>query len=149
MVRTSKPSHLDGTRRIADGGLSDFTDVFEEVGSIPKSVAAKAGIKAGKIVVSKSAVEHITTRHSVELASLGMTPNEYVLFIAQNYNRIYSGSMSSLLLAVFNEDKRTAHTAVVRVNYSAENGFWEVVTAQPRAKGGLRPAALKWEKYGK
>ena len=78
-----------------------------------------------------------------------MTLNEYVLFIAQNYNRVYSGSMSSLLLAVFSEDKRTAHTAVVRVNYSAENGFWEVVTAQPRAKGGLRPAALKWEKYGK
>lgn len=25
----------------------------------------------------------------------------------------------------------------------------EVVTAQPRAKGGLRPAALKWGKYGK
>ena len=84
---------------------------------------------------------------TVEEGDVALQPDKFALKV--NGKDHYTGSMSSLLLAVFNEDKRTAHTAVVRVNYSAENGFWEVVTAQPRAKGGLRPAALKWEKYGK
>ena len=69
--------------------------------------------------------------------------------IAAQLNRIYVETGDSYLLVVYPHDGPLTHVAAIQANYSVKKGFWEVVTAQPRAKGGLRPAALKWEKYGK
>lgn len=137
---------LNGSRRVKVAGMCDDKDDFIKIGVISMPVAKKAHIDSGNIVVSRSAIAHISQRHLHEINALGITPADYVAFIAKYYNRIYLGSGGSYLLVVHNRSKDMAHVAAIRINYSLEKGFWEVVTAQPRLKVRLKPKDLKWEK---
>lgn len=137
---------LNGSRRVRVTGMGDNKDDFVKIGVVSKSVAKEARIDPGNIVVSRSAIAHISQRHLQEINAIGITPADYVAFIAKYYNRIYLGSGGSYLLVVHNRSKDMAHVAAIRINYSLKKGFWEVVTAQPRLKVRLKPKDLKWEK---
>ena len=136
---------LSGTRRIADGGLSD-RHYYQKIGKITTGVAKKAGIEPGDIVISKSALAHIKNRHEPEISALGIDYLAYVKLIATQFNRIYVGTGDSYLLVVYPHDGSLTHVAAFQANYSVKKEFWEVVTAQPRAKKRLSGFCLIWEK---
>lgn len=135
---------LSGTRRIADGGLSD-RHYYQKIGKITTGVAKKAGIEPGDIVISKNALAHIKNRHEPEISALGIDYLAYVKLIATQFNRIYVGTGDSYLLVVYPHDGSLTHVAAIQANYSVKKGFWEVITAQPRQVSHLNEKNKRWQ----
>ena len=113
---------LSGTRRIADGGLSD-RHYYQKIGKITTGVAKKAEIEPGDIVISKNALAHIKNRHEPEISAIGIDYLAYVKLIAAQLNRIYVGTGDSYLLVVYPHDGSLTHVAAIQANYSVKKGF--------------------------
>lgn len=135
---------MNGGRRIAHH-LSD-TGYYTKIGRISPTVAKKARIKAGDIIVGEKALEHVEKTHGKEIYGLGLTPIIVMKGIAKNFNRVYKGTGDSILIVWFNYGYRLTLTAAIKLNYSVEKGFWEVATAQPRRTSTLDNKKLLYEK---
>lgn len=137
---------LSGTRRIADGGLSDRKDGYVPMGKITNTVARKAHIEPGNVVLSRNYKLHVANRHTKEITAFGFTPEDYVRFIVANFNRIYIGPNNSYLLTVYRQDAKLSHIAAVSIFYYDKEHVWMVRTAHPREREKLKAENLIWWK---
>ncbi len=105
---------------------------YTKVGRLKSTIAKAARLKCADIYISENQILHIKNKHSTELEQLGLTAEVYVKTIVENFNEIREGSNDSILLVVFEKDNEFHNTAALTLNYSVEDDFWEVKTAQPR-----------------
>lgn len=140
---------LNGAQRVVSGGMSDYNNDIIEVGEITEDVAKYAGIEPGKIILTKNYIKHIGKGHLGQLQKLGFTPSKYVKWIATRYNSIYNGSEDSLLLTIYNRNKKLAHTAAIRLHYYTLSGVWVVKTAFPRGVSRLEKEKPLWSIWDK
>ena len=117
---------------------------YIKVGRLKASVAQKAHLKCADIYVSENQIKHIENQHCVELEQLGLSAEVYLKTIISNFNEIREGANGSILLVIFEKDNEFHNTAALTLNYSIEEGFWEVKTAQPRNTKNLLKKKKIW-----
>ena len=117
---------------------------YIKVGRLKAHIASAAHLQCADIYVSENQLLHIKNKHNAELEQLGLTAEVYVKTIIENYNEIREGSNNSILLVVFEEGCEEHNTAAISMNYSVDNGFWEVKTAQPRNTKNLLRKKKIW-----
>ncbi len=123
----------------------DITSLYVKVGRIRKGVADEAGIKCADVYIAKHYIRHIMQKHGVEFNSLGISSIDFVKIVLCNYNRIYSGSDSSIILVIYNESAKLHYAAALTLNYIVKKGFWEIRTAQPRSTRDLERRKRIWQ----
>lgn len=118
---------------------------FYCIGHIRKQTAAAAHIAPAAIFVTKEVMAHIDTRHHQELQSIGMTPEELVGHVLDNYSEIRRGSGGSYLLVV---PERPAKVAAIglEIRLSGLYGFWLVKSAYPLHDKRLAKHPLVYKK---
>ena len=117
---------------------------YTKVGRLKSTIARQAHLKCADIYVSENEIKHIENKHSVELEQLGLPADVYVKTIINNFNEIREGANGSILLVIFEKDNDFHNTAALTLNYSIEEGFWEVKTAQPRNTKNLLKKKKIW-----
>lgn len=117
---------------------------YTKVGRLKSTIARQAHLKCADIYVSENEIKHIENKHSVELEQLGLSADVYVKTIINNFNEIREGANGSILLVIFEKDNEFHNTAALTLNYSIEEGFWEVKTAQPRNTKNLLKKKKIW-----
>ena len=105
---------------------------YIKVGRLKATIAKEAHLKCADIYVSENQIKHICARHKTELEQLGLSVDMYIKSILENFNQIREGSDNSVLLVVFRDGNKHHNTAAISLNYSIEDEFWEIKTAQPR-----------------
>lgn len=115
---------------------------YTKIGRLKSTIAKKAHIKCADIYVSENYLKHIQLQHGNELKSLGITPLDFVKLICTSFNEIRQGSGDSVLLVMFNNN--LSYVAGIALNYSVEDDFWEVKTAEPRRLRTIKNKALIW-----
>jgi hypothetical protein len=99
--------------------------------------------KAADIYIDDNHLRHIAIQHGRELAVLGFDPMTFVRLVVRNYNRIYNGTGSSLLLVLYNgKPKVTA----IELNLVLKQDFYEVKTATVMKKTFFKDEKLLWPK---
>ena len=117
---------------------------YIKVGRIKSTVAQDAHIKCADIYISKNQIKHISARHHIELQQLGMTVEQYIGYIIDNYNQIRKGAGESILLVVYDDGNSKHDSAAMALNYSIEKEFWEIKTAQPRKTDDILKREKIW-----
>lgn len=117
---------------------------YTKVGRLKSTIARQAHLKCADIYVSENEIKHIENKHSVELEQLGLSADVYVKTIINNFNEIREGANGSILLVIFEKDNDFHNTAALTLNYSIEEGFGEVKTAQPRNTKNLLKKKKIW-----
>ena len=117
---------------------------YTKLGRIKSTIAQEAHIKCADIYISVNQLKHIYARHKTELEQIGMTAEEYIKYILNNFNQIRKGSGESILLVVYNEADDKHNTAAMALNYSIEKEFWEIKTAQPRKTDDILKREKIW-----
>ena len=124
--------------------MKQIRNPYIKVGRLKATVARQAHLKCADIYVSENEIKHIENKHSVELEQLGLSADVYVKTIINNFNEIREGANGSILLVIFEKDNEFHNTAALTLNYSIEEGFWEVKTAQPRNTKNLLKKKKIW-----
>ncbi len=117
---------------------------YLKVGRLKATIAQEAHLKCADIYVSENQIKHIENKHCVELEQLGLSAEVYLKTIISNFNEIREGANGSILLVIFEKDNEFHNTAALTLNYSIEEGFWEVKTAQPRNTKNLLKKKKIW-----
>lgn len=143
LVKSKKTVRKDEKQEIEIGALPIE---YKRVGRIKMTVAHKAKIKAGDIVVHPNYIRHIELAHAEELESLGISAVDYISIIANNFTQIRKGSGDSILLVVKNNHKNDV-LALQLTPLIDDKGkeLWEIHTSQPRNKFSQNQTVL-WEK---
>lgn len=124
--------------------MKQIRNPYTKVGRLKSTIAHQAHLKCADIYVSENEIKHIENKHSVELEQLGLSADVYVKTIINNFNEIREGANGSILLVIFEKDNDFHNTAALTLNYSIEEGFWEVKTAQPRNTKNLLKKKKIW-----
>lgn len=74
------------------------------VGRIRMGSWANKVLQAGNIYIYETELVHINNRHGKELSSIGMTALDFILFIMNHYNEVYSGTANTYRLVVKREN---------------------------------------------
>ncbi len=117
-----------------------------KVGRITQPIARIIRRKSANIYLTDNYIRHIFNNHAEQIEALGYTPKEFVILVMKDFNRIYKGNGNSLLLVKWNGSPKVV---AIELNYSLKNKFYEVKTAQIRAKNSFNSKALMWEKQKK
>ncbi len=117
---------------------------YIKVGRIKSTIAQDAHIKCADIYISENQIKHISARHHTELLQLGLTVEQYIKYIIDNYNQIRKGTGESILLVVFNNSNNKHDSAAMALNYCIEKEFWEIKTAQPRKTDDILKRKKIW-----
>lgn len=137
---------LSGVRHVKNGRLSDTDDENIEVGYISASVARRAGIKPGRIILPSGALKHILDTHP----DIGSTPRSaiaFIRFVTQNFEQIRQGNPTKHGLPTFLL-VATVHSkygvVCIRINEAVIKGkkIWEVATSQYRRSGDINAHKL-------
>ncbi|MDR0691582.1 MAG: hypothetical protein LBF69_00925 [Prevotellaceae bacterium] len=114
---------------------------YTKVGRLSLPVAKTIRRKAADIYIDDNHLRHIFMRHDKELRALGFDALTFVKLVVNNYNRIYKGASTSLLLVIYNgKPKVTA----IELNLVLKQGFYEVKTATIVRKTFLKEEKLLW-----
>lgn len=117
---------------------------YIKVGRIKYSVANKSHLKCADIYVSKNYLRHIAIGHKTELERVGISALDFIKLVANNYNQIRKGSGDSYMLVIYHKNENIHYTACISINFSLENEFWEVKTAQPRDTKDIEKRERIW-----
>ncbi len=117
---------------------------YIKVGRLKATIAKEAHLKCADIYVSENQIKHICARHKTELEQLGLSVDMYIKSILENFNQIREGSDNSVLLVVFRDGNKHHNTAAISLNYSIEDEFWEIKTAQPRKTEDIMKRKKIW-----
>ena len=114
---------------------------YTKVGRLSLPVAKAIRRKAADIYIDDNHLRHIFIYHDKELRALGFDALTFVKLVVNNYNRIYKGASTSLLLVIYNgKPKVTA----IELNLVLKQGFYEVKTATIVRKTFLKEEKLLW-----
>jgi hypothetical protein len=123
--------------------MKQLPNNYIRVGRLSLPVAKTIRRKAADIYIDDNHLRHIENFHNRELAALGFDALTFVKLVVSNYNRIYKGAESSLLLVIYNgKPKVTA----IELNLILRQGFYEVKTATVMSKMFLQKKELLWLK---
>jgi hypothetical protein len=112
---------------------------YIKVGRLSQPVAKIIRRKSADIYIDDNHLKHIALRHGKELEAIGFDAMTFVLLVVKNYNRIYKGTGTSLLLVMYNgKPKVTA----IELNLALKQGFYEVKTATIMKKSYLKEDSL-------
>lgn len=117
---------------------------YTKIGRLKSTIAKKAHLKCADIYISENQIKHIKNKHCAELEQLGLSAEVYIKTIISNFNEIREGASDSILLVIFEKGNDFHNTAALTLNYSVEEGFWEVKTAQPRNTQNLLKKKKIW-----
>jgi len=115
----------------------------QKLGRLSQSIAKAIRKKSADIYITENYIKHIFNNHIEQLRAIGYTPFDFVKEVVNGFNRIYQGSGDSILLVKWNG---AAKVAAIQLNLAFRQEFYEVKTAQIRAKGGLKDEKLLWKK---
>ena len=115
----------------------------KKLGRLSQSVAKTIGKKSADIYITENYIKHIFNRHIEELRAVGYTPFDFAKEVVTGFNRIYKGAGESILLVKWNG---TPRVAAIELNFAFQKEFYEVKTAQIRAKANMKNLVLLWEK---
>lgn len=122
---------------------------YQKIGFLSHSVAKHIGVEAGDIMIDAHTVTHLLYRHKMQLDQLGLTPIMFAKTIVSQFNQIYEGKDSKLLLVCMGEGEPHHNTAVIGLFLNKgpkEKSFWQVVTACPRSPEFFNNKILLYEK---
>jgi hypothetical protein len=115
----------------------------KKLGRLSQSVAKAIRRKSADIYITESYTKHIFNRHIGELRAIGYTPLDFAKEVIVGFNRIYKGAGNSILLVKWNG---TPKVAAIELNLAFRKEFYEVKTAQIRAKANMKNLKLLWQK---
>jgi len=115
----------------------------KKLGRLPQSIAKTIRRKSADIYITDNYVKHIFNRHIGELQAIGYTPLDFAKEVITGFNRIYKGTGDSILLVKWNG---TPRVAAIELNFAFQKEFYEVKTAQIRAKENMKNLELLWQK---
>ena len=119
---------------------------YKRIGRINMTIARKARIKAGDIVVHPNYIRHVNLSHAKELEALGISAIDYISIIANNFNQIRKGTDGSILLVVKNNQKNDVLAAQLTSLIDDKGKYiWEIHTSQPRNRFSKNQEII-WEK---
>lgn len=114
-----------------------------KVGEISEEIAQEASIQNGEIFLidgnKKYGLQHIIQNHKKELEQLGLTAEDFVLLVCQNFNEIREGHSGRLLLV-----KNNGVPKVAVVELEVNDKVYTVISASPRSKKYLNKRKLLW-----
>jgi len=115
----------------------------KKIGRLSPTIAKAIHRKSADIYITESYIRHIFNKHIEQLRAIGYTPFDFVKEVASSFTRIYKGTGNSILLVKWNG---AAKVAAIELNFAFRKEFYEVKTAQIRAKGHLKDENLLWKK---
>lgn len=117
------------------------------LGKIKKSVAKNAKIQEGEIYISRNYLQHIKNNHGKELSQLGLSSFDFVKSVIDNYNQINRPTNGKTGVWLIHYQEKLSKIAVIDINFSMKNEFWEVVSARPMASKRLtNEENILWKK---
>ncbi|MCL2416309.1 MAG: hypothetical protein FWD02_00030 [Bacteroidales bacterium] len=116
---------------------------YKKIGKLRKAIATHIGRKSADIYIDENHLKHILLRHKSELAKIGFTPETFLNFVLNGFNRIYKGKRDALVLVVWNGVPKVA---VIELNLALKKEFYEVLTAFIRTKSMFKKENLLWQK---
>jgi hypothetical protein len=116
---------------------------YTKVGRLRKPIADQIRRKSADIFIDENHLVHIFNRHRLELEQVGLEPKMFVNLVVNNFNRIYKGKGTSILLVLWNGNPKVT---AIEMNYALKNGFYEVRTATVMRKEFFNDNALLWTK---
>lgn len=126
-------------------GLGKLPSEYTKVGRINMTIARKAHVKAGDIVVHPNYIRHIEKEHGKQLAELGISAAEYISVIASNFCQIRKGSGNSILLVVRSSEMYIVLALNMTNLIDDEFPVWEIHTSYPTDKF-TKSQKLLWER---
>lgn len=117
---------------------------MKKIGRITQPVAKAIKKPAADIYLSKYWIKHNERYHSKEIKAVGMTVEQFIIWVVENFNQIRVATGESFTLVVYNGDE-TSMTATIDITIQS-NGNYEVKTAQPRRIESLANKQILWEK---
>ena len=115
----------------------------QKLGRLSQSVAKAIRRESADIYITENYIKHIFNRHIEELRAVGYTPLDFAKEVVAGFNRIYKGTEFSILLVKWNG---TQKVAAIELNLAFKHNFYEVKTAQMRAKENMKNLELLWQK---
>jgi hypothetical protein len=115
----------------------------KKLGRLSQSIAKTIHRKSADIYITDNYIKHIFNRHIDELQAVGYTPLDFAREVISGFNRIYKGTGDSILLVKWNG---TPKVAAIELNFAFQKEFYEVKTAQIRAKEKMKNLELLWLK---
>ncbi len=117
---------------------------YIKVGRIKSTIAQDAHIKCADFYIAEKQIKHISARHHTELLQLGLTVEQYIKFIINNFNQIRKAAGDSILPVVYDNCNDKHDSAAMALNYSIEKEFWEIKTAQHRKTADIFKREKIW-----
>jgi len=114
-----------------------------KLGRLSQSIAKAIRRKSADIYITDNYVKHIFNRHIEELRAIGYTPFDFAKEVVTGFNRVYKGAGDSILFVKWNG---TPRVAAIELNFAFQKDFYEVKTAQIRAKANMKNLELLWQK---
>jgi hypothetical protein len=138
----------DGEFVLASNGSRDFGEISPEIAKKIRRQTGKIRLRIGEQEANSErgfGEKHIERPKRIkELMLLGFcNARDFVSYIAENYDAIYEGSGSALILY----KKGERHTEIIsRLEPSEEGDFWDVKTAYITRKDSKRNKKPLWER---
>lgn len=117
---------------------------MKKIGRITQPIAKAIKKPAADIYLSKYWIKHNERYHSKEIKSVGMTVEQFIIWVVENFNQIRAATGESFTLIVYNGDD-TSMTATIDITIQSNDNY-EVKTAQPRRIESLANKQILWEK---
>ena len=117
---------------------------MKKIGRITQPIAKAIKKPAADIYLSKYWIKHNERYHSKEIKSVGMTVEQFIIWVVENFNQIRAATGESITLIVYNGDD-TSMTATIDITIQSNDNY-ELKTAQPRRIESLANKQILWEK---
>ncbi len=134
---------------LTKSGNLDFGEIPPDVAKIIKRQAGKIRLRIGVQIdgsIGNYGEMHIERPERKEaLQKCGYsTARDFIEDTCQNYDAIYQGQNSSLILVKSYTDKN--HIAIVKLAPSTNGDFYDVQTGYPARKSGKNKKPLLWKR---
>ena len=127
---------------------------YENVGRLPRSsmstIKQLFGLERGVFsikVAMENALKH-NDKHleeiAVELANLGLTPADYIRFIANSFNRIAVGNVPMSLVLVVDPGEELGHMAAIHLHFEKNQNFWLVTSVHSMRRRDVEKLNIVW-----
>lgn len=115
---------------------------IQEVMELPDDVCT---IRANIANTIKHNLGHMEEMEE-QLSHLGLTKEDYAVFVARNFNEIHLGNRSFSLLLVVTHIEEFDHVAAVHLYYNKRENFWLLTTVHVMRHKDLKNIPLIWKK---
>lgn len=147
-MKNACPVRYEGEFVLTREGCKDFGEISNEIAKKIKRQSGKIRLRVGRQEINSEqgyGEKHIERPGRIkEIMLLGFSnARDFVAYIAKNYDAIYQGEKSSLILY----KSGVHHTEIIsRLEPSINCDFWDVKTAYITRKDSKRNKKPLWER---